>query len=494
MKNTILYPIVTIINIILLLLIILTDFPTYLDIILAIIVLFLDFGVYFKQTLTINIAKKFVESIQAGKSFKTIDSELHGNKEAIEYVNSMKGFISQVEYTYLDAFNDIANTSIEGLYVTNILMDSQEAINKSDIISQQIAQVQGEMLLATQNIAENTHAISDQSQGNVDMTNEGLEVMSKARTLSDEINHSIIDLNNEVDILNKNASQIAVVISVINDISDQTNLLALNAAIEAARAGEAGRGFAVVADEVRKLAEKTSLSTKEIGSTVSQMQNSIVTVTSKMNVITDMLHEQRGGIDSSYTNFQTIYQASLNLNQAISEIMAASEEQSSISNQVASNLKDMSQESIVMRKKIDELFNTFQGMANELTKLEERYATYDYNSSISYFLIGKVGHISVMRNLLVNDYLGKTFNLPDHYNCRLGKFYYGEGMKIFGNDPDFIAMEPYHKRVHEISFQISDNIKKGDREANKPLFPEVQAEAMKLVGLLDKMVEKYKNK
>ncbi len=95
-------------------------------------------------------------------------------------------------------------------------------------------------------------------------------------TLSDNINHSeLISTVQKMEELGKSSDQIGRIIAVIDDIADQTNLLALNAAIEAARAGEQGRGFAVVADEVRKLAERTTTATKEIAQMIKSIQDEI---------------------------------------------------------------------------------------------------------------------------------------------------------------------------------------------------------------------------
>ncbi len=101
----------------------------------------------------------------------------------------------------------------------------------------------------------------------------GAEGVRQAVTSIDAIKDQILDLNESMGELGSQAEGIGQIMNVVTDIADQTNLLALNAAIEAARAGEAGRGFAVVADEVRKLAEKTMQATKEVGDAVSTIQS-----------------------------------------------------------------------------------------------------------------------------------------------------------------------------------------------------------------------------
>jgi methyl-accepting chemotaxis protein len=142
--------------------------------------------------------------------------------------------------------------------------------------------------------------------------------------------------------LGKSSDQIGEIIGVIDDIADQTNLLALNAAIEAARAGEQGRGFAVVADEVRKLAERTTKATKEIAGMIKKIQ---VDTTGAVKSMEEGTQEVERGIvlaDKAGTSLKEIVGVSQKVTDMVTQIAAASEQQSSASEQISKNVEGIS--------------------------------------------------------------------------------------------------------------------------------------------------------
>jgi methyl-accepting chemotaxis protein len=125
---------------------------------------------------------------------------------------------------------------------------------------------------------------------------------------------------------------------VINDIADQTNLLALNAAIEAARAGEHGRGFAVVADEVRKLAERTTTATKEVAQSINAIQTETDTAVKRMNAGTQRVDEGVVLAEKAGESLHAIVEGSDKVARLIQSIAAASEEQSTTSQIISQNV------------------------------------------------------------------------------------------------------------------------------------------------------------
>jgi methyl-accepting chemotaxis protein len=166
------------------------------------------------------------------------------------------------------------------------------------------------------------------------------------------VNDTVKGMRRIADVVNKSAStvrelgkssdQIGEIITVIDDIADQTNLLALNAAIEAARAGEQGRGFAVVADEVRKLAERTTKATKEIAGMIKKIQSDTVGAVESMDEGTREVEEGITLADKAGASLSKILNVIQQVTDMVTQIAAASEQQSSASEQISKNVEAIS--------------------------------------------------------------------------------------------------------------------------------------------------------
>jgi len=184
-------------------------------------------------------------------------------KESMERMETVASEIRQ-------AADSIADASQTG--VSLVTQARQGADQQSERVAS-TATAMEEMNATILEVARNAGTAAEQGEGAVQQARKGLDVVGKAVSAIGKVADLSEGLKGDMGVLGERVDAIGRIMDVIQDIADQTNLLALNAAIEAARAGEAGRGFAVVADEVRKLAEKTMGATKEVGEAVHAIQD-----------------------------------------------------------------------------------------------------------------------------------------------------------------------------------------------------------------------------
>ncbi|WP_010677595.1 methyl-accepting chemotaxis protein [Bacillus timonensis] len=303
-------------------------------------------------TLLINNAQEVAEGDLTVRQIEIKNKDEIGDLATAfnRMTNNLRELINQVSYTtnnvaasaeQLTASSEQTTDATKQIAVT--MHEVAAGVDRQVQSIEETSQTVQEMSIGVGQIAGNAQRVSASVTDTAEKASEGGESIRTAESQMNSINHTFSELSELIKGLGNRSEEIGKIIEVITSIASQTNLLALNAAIEAARAGEHGRGFAVVADEVRKLAEQSAGSSSQISELILDIQNETNKAVAAMEAATEEVISGIGIIHTAGTNFDQIEESIKEVTSQIQEVSAAVQQMAAGSEQMVHSMRLISE-------------------------------------------------------------------------------------------------------------------------------------------------------
>ncbi|WP_394246271.1 methyl-accepting chemotaxis protein [Vibrio profundi] len=345
---------------------------------LGVAIAFIAMGVLLANSITkpIKLISQRFQDLGQGDGDLSQRIEVKGNDEIAQLSDGFNGFIEKIH----QSMKEVSSTS-QALQVAAESVSSKAHITHDNSQEQrdqtlQVVAAINQMGMTISEIASNAATAAETATHASDNTDVGRKVVNQAKDAISRLAQDIENTGQVVEQLASTTQDIGSILGVIRDISEQTNLLALNAAIEAARAGEQGRGFAVVADEVRNLASRTADSTEEIQKMINQLQSDAKDAVTAMNAGKAITLEGVSASDEAVDVLGGISDRILDITDRNTQVATATEEQSTVVHTINQNIEEINSINEVTTGTAEQLAEASQELRDLSGRLDKMVGTF----------------------------------------------------------------------------------------------------------------------